>query len=237
MNKFPEKIAVILQPCFFPWRGYFDIISKSDIFIAFDSVQYVKRHWFNRNLIASHNGPLWITVPVKTKNNYFESIQNIQIDNEQSWKQKMLRAIRNSYHKHPFYDEYYPEIESLLGLPWTHLVELSLASIRWGMLKLGLERDFVLSSHLPRFNSTKTDLLIDICGAVNATKYISGPTAKSYISDTTVFTRRGIDFKWMFYDYPAYPQKRPCTEKPLSLIDLLFNVGPEAPQYIWRSEN
>ena len=62
-----KKIA-ILQSNYIPWKGYFDIIRRSDVFVIYDEVQYTKNDWRNRNLIKTNNGTQWITIPVSQKN-------------------------------------------------------------------------------------------------------------------------------------------------------------------------
>ena len=92
---------VIIQPSFLPWRGYFHLIQRSDIFVFYDDVQYDKHSWRNRNIIKTAQGPLWITVPVLTRNKFGQKINEVQIDNISNvgWGKRIWNSISLSYNK------------------------------------------------------------------------------------------------------------------------------------------
>ena len=105
--------------------------------------------------------------------------------------------------------------------------ELTVALAR----ELGLETRFVRSSSLPA-QGTKTDRLLDILTQLRATRYVSGPTAKDYL-EMVKFEQARIEVEFMNYDYPEYPQLYGRFEPRVSILDLLFMVGPDAGSYIW----
>ena len=81
-------------------------------------------------------------------------------------------------------------------------------------------------------NEGKTERLLGLCIAAGATTYLSGPAARDYL-DTAAFANAGIGVEWMNYDgYPEYPQLFPPFEHAVSVLDLLFNTGPDAPRYL-----
>lgn len=86
------KRAAIIQPNFFPWVGYFEIIKFVDIFIILDDVQYNKRDWRNRNFISNNGTKLSITIPVQTKNKYSQKINETKISGN-SWKNEIIKNI------------------------------------------------------------------------------------------------------------------------------------------------
>ena len=77
------KKILITQSNYIPWKGYFESIDMVDEFIIYDEMQYTRRDWRNRNIIKTSNGPLWLTIPVKSKGNYFQKINKIQVANNQ----------------------------------------------------------------------------------------------------------------------------------------------------------
>ncbi|HJQ14990.1 MAG TPA: WbqC family protein, partial [Anaerolineales bacterium] len=80
------------------------------------------------------------------------------------------------------------------------------------------------------------DRLIQILQAVGATHYISGPSAQDYI-EREKFENAGITLEYMQYDYPEYPQLYPPFDPYVSVLDLLFMTGSEAPQYILKGSH
>ena len=92
-------IGVILQPNYIPWRGYFDLINRADIFVFFDDVQYTKRDWRNRNIVRHEKGPQWVTVPVITKGLRGQLIKDARIDNSLPWREKHWNLIKHCYSK------------------------------------------------------------------------------------------------------------------------------------------
>jgi hypothetical protein len=85
-------------------------------------------------------------------------------------------------------------------------------------------------------NGQKTDRLIQILQAVGATHYISGPSARDYIENES-FVRAGISLEYMQYDYPEYPQLYPPFDPQVSILDVLFMTGSEAPHYILKGNH
>lgn len=228
-----SRTAAIVQPCFFPWRGQFDLISRADVFVFFDTVQWVRRHWYNRNLIMGPSGPVWITVPVKTKGRYLGAISEIEIDEGQDWRRKLLSSLRHGYAKTPGFERLFPEIEAMIGRDWTRIADLAETSVRWGCGKLGVEVEFVRASELNVEADSPVERLVEICARVGADHYVSGPSAKDYITDDSPFRDRRIALSWMSYSYPPYPQQRSSPGAELSVLDLLLNNPDDAPTYIW----
>src|ERR1044072_48599 len=98
-----KKVA-ILQSNYIPWKGYFDMIAAVDEFILYDDMQYTRRDWRNRNQIKTPQGLLWLTVPVKVKGKYTQSIRETGIDGRE-WAQDHVRSIAHAYAKAPHLDE------------------------------------------------------------------------------------------------------------------------------------
>ena len=107
-------IAVILQPSYIPWRGYFDQIRRADLFIFYDDVQYDKHGWRNRNQIKTAHGKKWLTVPVHSGGvTQGISIKDVRIDWTKPWPQQHFRSLTSSYNRAPFFKRYLPLLESM----------------------------------------------------------------------------------------------------------------------------
>tara|TARA_B110000027_G_C16122545_1_gene304198 strand:- start:16503 stop:17210 length:708 start_codon:yes stop_codon:yes gene_type:complete len=235
MTSDKNHTAVIIQPMFFPWRGQFDLQSRADTVVIFDTAQYVRGHWYNRNRIATRTGPQWISVPVDNKGHREILLKDIVITKDNRWRHKLINTVRHAYVKSPYFDLYFEEVKNLIASEWKSISDLSCASIFWAFEKLGKSPNFVLSSNLNIEAETAVDRLVALCQAVNSNHYISGPAAKSYIGDDDAFDRAGITLEWMSYDYTDYPQIYDSGKTEMSILDLLFNTGPEAPKYIWSN--
>ena len=218
--------VVILQPGYLPWLGFFDQFRQSDIFIFYDDVQFDRRSWRNRNRIKSHAGIQWLTVPVLKKGRYTQAIRETQIDNTQPWQRKHLGSIRASYARAPYFDCYYPDIEAVISKPWAFLVDVDMAVIHLVLGWLGLARETRFSSDLC-IDGHKTQRLYEICHAFGATEYLSPNAAYAYL-DESVFHLNGVRLRYHNYAHPIYRQQFGPFVSHLSVIDLLFNHGPES---------
>jgi hypothetical protein len=238
------KTCVILQPSYIPWRGYFHLIQKSDVFVFYDDVQYDKHGWRNRNRVKTPRGSQWLTIPVHAKGNVVEHtpINHILIDWKQPWARKHRETLRQLYARAPFFSEYAAMLEQFYSLKTELLsdftVEFTLAIAR----ALGIEHTvFHRSSVLKPASSnpgSPTDRLVEILKAAGADRYISGPAAKDYL-EAGKLEAAGIQLDWMVYDYPPYEQLHPPFDPFVTVLDLLFMQGRNAPAYIWdaRKEN
>jgi hypothetical protein len=227
-----QRTAVIVQPCFLPWRGYFDLLSRADVVILFDSVQYVDRSWFNRNRIMTRQGPKWVTVPlVRTSRD--QPIRDKAIDDATPWRARLLETLRHAYGRCQHFEPAFSSLRPVLMSETAHLRDLAAATIGWGFERLGRRFECRFASDFAIGESRPIERLVALCKAVGADRYLSGPTARNYIHDDRAFAEAGIRLDWMAYDYPKYPQLLPYDESPLSIVDLIFNTGDNAARYVW----
>ena len=156
--------AVILQPSYIPWRGFFHQIQKSDTFVFYDCVQYDKHGWRNRNKIKTPQGEQWLTVPVNTHGCVTEgrAIRDVPISWDTRWNEKHARSISQSYSKARFYREYLPLLEQIYGRHDEKLTDFTCASTELIARHLGITHtQFIRSSELPA-TGAKTDRIISI---------------------------------------------------------------------------
>ena len=223
--------VAILQSNYIPWRGYFDLIDDVDLFIVYDDVQYTRRDWRNRNRIKGAGGAIWLTVPVHfSRDQPDNKIQDICIDNSQDWARKHLAGLKHCYAKARFFESYLEEIVELLAGDHEKLSELNVAAIRWAAKQLGIETSFRMSSEFDA-QGEKTERLISILCQVGASVYLSGPSARNYI-ELEQFRQSGIGLEFKNYEYPEYPQLYDGFEPRVSVLDLLFNCGANARDYL-----
>ena len=221
----------ILQSSYIPWKGYFDLINAVDEFVLFDDVQFTRRDWRNRNRIKSAAGPIWLTIPVNSKGHYLEAIKNITIS-DPSWAARHWRTIAGSYARAPHFRTYADAVERLFSeCNDTRLSEVNYRWIKAICELLGIRTRLSWSMDYTIVDG-KTERLVEICRQVGASVYISGPAARAYIQPE-LFAAAGIELQYFSYDgYREYPQLFPPFDHHVTVLDLLFNLGPDAPRYM-----
>ncbi len=227
--------CVILQPSYIPWRGYFHQIQKADTFIFYDDVQYDKNGWRNRNRIKTSNSTIWLTIPVQVTG-LTNIIKEVKIETKFNWKKKHLLSIQYAYSKTPFFEEVFPMVEKFYQINTNLLSDFTIESTIKLADYLGIKNTKFMRSSDIKAEGQKTDRLISLLKEVGATHYISGPSAKDYIEDEK-FTSAGITLEYIEYNYPEYSQIYPPFDPQVSVLDLLFMTGKEAPKYIWESND
>lgn len=231
--------VVILQPSYIPWRGVFDQIQRADLFVFYDDVQYDKRGWRNRNQIKAPRGKQWLTIPVYSRGAQTQNIpiNQIRIVWDEPWNETHLKAIFHSYGKAPYFSRYQSLLETFYGRHDEFLADFTIDFTIALARELGNTKTrFLRSSEIDGIDGHKTDRLIQILQAVGATHYISGPSASDYIEEEK-FVAAGIPFEYMEYNYPEYPQLYPPFDPYVSILDLLFMTGLEAPTYFLQGDH
>jgi hypothetical protein len=225
-----KKIAII-QPNYIPWKGYFDIINMVDHFVLLDDVQYTARDWRNRNRIKTERGPLWLTIPVQVESSRTSLIKDIRIA-ESNWHRRHWKTICQHFHHARSFSENRDFFESLYaGCTSSFLLDVNYRIITAICSLLGIMTPISFSSSLS-MRSEKSARLVDICRILGGSEYLSGPAAKEYI-DESLFEKNDIKLAWMDYNgYPEYGQLYPPFDHRVSIIDLIFNEGPNARHYM-----
>jgi hypothetical protein len=229
----------IIQSNYIPWKGFFDLIGRCDEYVIFDGVQYARRHWHNRNRIKTANGVTWLTIPVATRGRFEQPIDEVEIEKAgagRHWAEKHWRALELAYRRAPFFEALASDVKDLYerAEKMTRLTEVNEMFLRRIAGLLGLETRFTRDTAYPS-SGAGTERLLGIASAAGADRYLSGPSARDYF-DEAMFGAAGIATEWMSYDgYPEYPQLHGDFEHAVTVLDLLFNTGPEAPRYLRRS--
>lgn len=228
--------AVVLQPMYLPWMGYFGMIDQADVFVFYDDVQFTRRSWQRRNKIKVPGGDFtWLTVPVEK--DFGQNINEVRVKADEDWQEIHWKSIHHSYTGAPYFDEYGDSIEAIYDTEWNSLIELN-TSIIYTVLEslpeIGNNTEFMYSSELS-VSGKKSDRLVNILTEIGADSYISGPGAKDYL-EPQMFEEEGIEVYWHEFDHPEYPQRHGDFVSHLSVIDLLFHVGDESGQLIREAE-
>jgi hypothetical protein len=224
------RIAIV-QSSYVPWKGYFDLIHSVDEFVLFDDVQFTRRDWRNRNRIKTPHGPAWLTIPVNTKGKYLDPIKDIRVS-EPLWGVQHWKTLAGNYARTPYFSKYADSFERLyLGCRDTHLSAINYTWIQAICEILGIGTKLSWSMDYELVNG-KTERLVGICRQAGAKSYISGPSARSYIDDQQ-FLAANVEVSYFDYSgYPEYSQLFPPFDHHVSILDLIFNQGPDARRYM-----
>ena len=225
-----KKVAIV-QSNYIPWKGYFDLINMVDEFILYDDMQYTRRDWRNRNQIKTPQGVQWLTVPVRVKGRYHQSIRETEIDGTE-WAEQHWTRLRQNYARAPHFARYAPELEALY-LHGRHdtLSALNLAMLTWVNRQLGIATRMSSSSDYT-LEGDRTDKLLNLCLQAGATEYLSGPAARDYL-DESRFAAAQVAVRW--FDYPAYPPYAQLWGEfvhGVTVLDVLFHCGPDARRHV-----
>lgn len=231
------KRVAIVQSNYIPWKGYFDLIESVDEFVLYDDAQYTKRDWRNRNIIKTHQGTQWLSIPVDVKGKFEQRICDTHVA-DTTWRRKHWSSIVGSYARAPYFAEIKQWLEPLyLGSDENSLSKINASFISAICRYLEIATPFRNSMELPLMGEGKTSRLLSLCKAVGATVYVSGPAAKGYL-DEAPFHDAGIKVEWFDYGiYPEYPQLHPPFVHGVSIVDLLVSAGPSARQYMHSSRH
>lgn len=221
----------IVQSSYVPWKGYFDLIHSVDEFVLFDDVQFTRRDWRNRNRIKTPRGPAWLTIPVNTRGKYLDPIKDITVS-EPSWGVQHWKTVQANYARARCFRRYADVFERLyLGCRDPHLSAINYTWIQaiCEILGIGTRLSWSMDYELV---TGKTERLVGICRQAGATSYVSGPSARSYI-EPEQFLAANVELSYFDYSgYPEYSQLFPPFDHHVSILDLIFNQGPDAARYM-----
>lgn len=215
------KLA-IMQPYFFPYIGYFQMINAVDKFVFYDDVQFIQRGWINRNYIISKDGKQLFTIPLK-KHSLTATIDEVEILSNVKWKESFLKTIFLTYKKAPYFDIAYKIVKKSIELDSNYINNYCVSSIKNVFEYLDINKEFKVSTELKYSkNVSKTEKIIEIINLENATELILPPGSRELY--------RKNDFSIPVYfllpnEKISYKQFNNSFVSNLSIIDLLMFVN------------
>ena len=223
-------ITSIHQPDFLPWLGFFNKVRQSDLLVIGDHVQYRYKGYQNRNKIKTANGAQWLTVPIV--HDFGQPINKVKIVNREQnglmWDDLHLRTLQIDYGQAPYYDKYIGIFEKIYKKRLDLLADCNLEFLKEIFGILGINVKIKKTSEM-NLISSKTEQVIEICKIVNADTYLSGTGAVQYMEES-LFKQNGIKLLYDNYEHPVYKQRfmKLGFLPNMSVIDLIFNEGPES---------
>jgi hypothetical protein len=224
--------VIITQSNYIPWKGYFTTMKKATHLVLYDSAQYTRRDWRNRNKIITPSGPSWLSIPIDVKGKYHQKVNEAKVKNNQ-WSIDHWNKIKQNYQKAPYFKEYSGYFEDLylnLLIEQVYLTDINKIMLQKCIDLLDLKVE-ILDSRDFNIRGGKTEKLINICNDLGADEYYTGPAAKGYI-DEELFYKNNISLT--YYDlenFPVYNQLWDNFDHYVSILDMFFNLGDNISEY------
>lgn len=221
----------IMQPYFFPYIGYWQLLNAVDKYVVYDDVNYIKNGWINRNRILINGQPHWFTLPLD-KASPFNLINEINISSENKVKENMLKTLHMAYHKAPFFNEVFPLVEKTIFYS-LNLSESLFFSIQEITKYLGIRTELILSSTLNKDNTLKgKNKVLSICKLLNADVYLNAIGGQD-LYDKQEFQEHNLKLEFLQTDKVIYKQLKNQFVPNLSIIDvLMFNSAEQVKQML-----
>jgi hypothetical protein len=219
-------IVSINQPGYLPWLGALQRIALSDLHVVLDHVQFEKNSVVNRNRIRTPDGWCWLTVPIRTKGRFGElPIRDVEIADGR-WRSKHLSTLQMNYARAPWFESHLEHLDRFYATEWSSLGPLLDAQADYLRAAFDITTPIRHSSEMD-LHLSKSELVLEICRAVGADEYLSGPFGRDYL-DLDRFRVHGIEVRFHDFEHPSYRQAFPGFEGNMAAVDLLFNHGPDS---------
>jgi len=216
-----KKVA-IMQPYFFPYIGYFQLIAAVDLFIVHDRVKYVKKGWINRNRILRDGTDAVISLPIMHDSDALD-IRDRRVATDFD-RDHLLNRIRESYRRAPFFAQTMPLVESVIRREESNLFQRLLHGVNAVCAHIGIKTPIVPASSIAIDHSLRSqDKVIALARAVHAGVYINAIGGVE-LYDSAAFRRAGLELRFLRSQHFEYPQFGKPFVPWLSIIDvLMFN--------------
>lgn len=211
----------IMQPYFFPYIGYWQLINTVDQFVIYDDVNYIKSGWINRNRILVNGSDKLINISLnKASSN--KLIKEIELQDNRVNAKKLLKTIEQSYKRAPYSSEVVPIIEEVIMQSQTNLAKYLEYSIRLVCDYLNVDTEIIVSSHLDKYNHFRgQDKVIEICKVLSANEYINAIGGQELYSYED-FNSKGLSLKFLKTKRIEYEQFENQFIPNLSIIDIMM---------------
>lgn len=227
------KLA-IMQPYFFPYIGYFQLIAASDVFVLHDDVQFIKGGWVNRNRILFNGESRMITFPVR-KDAYDLPINARSYVNDKQARKDIINLIKQAYAKAPCYSQVFPMLDELLMFEDRNVARFNENLIRHIANFIGLRCRIITSSGIDKDNClTGAARVLDMCKRLETTEY-TNPIGGAQLYQQESFQKCGITLRFLEAQNEPYEQRGDAWVPFLSIIDvLMFNTVQEIHQLLTK---
>lgn len=218
-----------MQPYFFPYLGYFSLLNQSDEIILFDTPQFMRKGWIERNRIGKlTGGSVYIKVPL-VKSDLNTPIMDMRIDSKSDWRNKILSQLDIYKKKAPFYKQVRSLVERAIEPEFSSIVKLNENALKLACSYLNIDTKISVFSELDlKIETPKAadEWALNICEAMDVNQYVNASGGQSFF-DVTKYNDKGVSI--FFVDQPLYKYEQLCGEfeAGLSIIDVMMFNSPD----------
>lgn len=219
--------VAIMQPYFFPYLGYFQLVEAVDDFVFYDDVMFIKKGWINRNRILMQGKDFLFTIPLE-KQSQNKTIRESHVVWGADFPSKFLAQVESAYKKAPHFPQVMPLMQSLLAQQPASMAELAGQSVELVWQYLGLSKRFHFSSALSDNQAEgRAERLIHLTKRLGSSQYINALNGQS-LYEKDFFSAHGVSLQFINPHLSPYSQGKKDTFVPgLSIIDVLMWNAPE----------
>ena len=230
------KLA-IMQPYFFPYIGYFQLINEVDEFVIYDNIEFTKKGWINRNRILVNGTDAVISLPLKKDSDFLHVNERFLADTWEIDRKKILNRISESYRKAPYFKEIYPILEKCIMYEDRNIFNFILHSVKSIMQFLNIDTKLITSSSISIDHQLRKDeKIIAICKEKGAEIYIN-PIGGFELYDKEFFKKNNLELQFIRSNNITYNQFNNEFIPWLSIIDvMMFNSLNEIKSYMSKYE-
>ena len=212
----------IMQPYFFPYIGYFQLIAAVDMFIVYDNIKYTKKGWINRNRMLQNGKDVMFSLSLKSDSDYLDVREReLAVDFNCD---KLLNQFKGAYRRAPYFAQTYPLVEQIVWHEDANLFRYLHHSIVKSCEHLGIKTKIRISSDIAIDHDLKNqDKVLALCAAVGASTYVNAIGGVELYSKVA-FQEKGIELKFIKSKRFEYTQFDNEFVPWLSIIDvMMFN--------------
>jgi hypothetical protein len=223
----------VMQPYFFPYIGYFQLMNAVDEFVIYDNIEFTKKGWINRNRIGVHGKDEFITVPLKKDSDYLNVVDRRLAASWPAERVKLLNKVKESYRKSAQFQSCYPVVEEAIMFEENNLFSFVLNSLKMVATFLGIKTSLIISSQVPIDHSLKGEAkVLSICHSRRADTYIN-PIGGIGLYSRERFSANGIRLQFLKTNDIQYNQLQHEFIPFLSIIDIMmFNTKEKIAEYL-----
>ena len=221
-----------MQPYFMPYLGYFSLIKNTDEFILFDTVQFIRHGWIERNRILKPNGGWqYFQVPIIKENGRETVIKNVRINNSENWKSKILAQLQHYKKKAPYYKVVIELLSDVFNSDYSDIVSLNKVSLERICKYLGIDREIIVFSEMCLDIAPVTapdEWALNICKAMGEVDEYWNPVGGLSFFDKSKYYNAGINIYFQEMVLTPYRQLGNEFESGMSIIDVMMFNSPES---------
>jgi len=216
--------TAIMQPYFFPYLGYYQLIASVDLFIVYDNIKYTKKGWINRNRVLLNGTDVMLSLPLKNAPDCSD-IRDRELAADFN-RDKLVNQISGAYRRAPYFRHVFPMIEQILQQDESNLFRFLYQSIVGICEEMGVKTKIRISSDIAIDHNLKNqDKVLALCKAVGTDIYVNAIGGIELYSKED-FQKRGIELRFIRSKPFTYPQFDNEFVPWLSIVDVLMFNSP-----------